>query len=282
MNGNFEAEKIADGFRFLEGPVWLADRHPLTAQTGSSSACLIFSDIPANTQYWWRDGQTGVFRRATGQANGNTLSTAGDLISCEHQNRRVSRTNAGGQTATVVDRYRGRRLNSPNDVVVRSDGLVFFTDPPYGVAAEERELDFQGIYCCTPAGQELQLLNKDFLRPNGLAFTLDESELLVADTERGLVVRFRADAAGHLEERGTFCTCERPDGLRLDRDGNVWVACLQGVEVFSPAGERTAEIGLPERPANLVFGDADRKSVYICARTGLYRLRSPTPGASRP
>ena len=282
MHGDYAAEKIADGFEFLEGPVWLTDRHPLTALTGSGSGCLIFSDIPASCQYWWRDGQTGVFRQATGEANGNTLDRQGDLVSCEHRNRRVSRTNADGQTVTVTDRYQGKRLNSPNDVVVRSDGLVFFTDPPYGVTDEERELDYQGIYSCTRTGKDLTLLNRDFIRPNGLAFSLDESELLVADTERGLVISFGVDASGGLEERGTFCECARPDGLRLDQQGNVWIACLRGVEVYSPSGEQTAMISLPERPANLVFGDTDMKSVYICARTGLYRLRSPIPGASRP
>ncbi len=275
-------EKVAAGFGFLEGPVWLPEQHPLTALTNDNSGCLVFSDIPASRQYWWRAGSTGIFREATGQANGNTLCGNGNLLSCEHENHRVSRTDATGKTTTVVAEYQGKRLNSPNDVVMRSDGLIFFTDPPYGVTDDERELDYQGIYCCDPEDATLRLLNHEFLKPNGLAFSLDESKLLVADTERGILVKFRADARGRLSDAEIFCECARPDGIRLDEAGNVWVACLQGIEIFAPQGQRIACIELPERPANLVFGDADGKSVYICARTGVYRVRSNITGAVRP
>jgi gluconolactonase len=260
----------------------LPEQHPLTALTGAVSGCLVFSDIPASRQYWWRDGVTGGFREGTGQANGNTLGDNGDLLSCEHQNRRVSRTDATGKTTTVVAEFRGNRLNSPNDVVMRSDGLIFFTDPPYGVTDDQRELGFQGIYCYGPGQARLALLNDQFVKPNGLAFSLDESELLVADTERGVLEKFQADDEGRLSDGKVFCECPRPDGLRLDQAGNVWVACLQGVEIFSPQGQRIAGIELPERPANLVFGDADGKSVYICARSSVYRVRSDLAGAVRP
>jgi len=277
-----EAEKIAGGFCFVEGPVWLSASDPLTPLTGVKKECLLFSDILANRLYWYREGQTGLLREPTGQANGNTLDIDGRLLSCEHRHRRVSSMDRSGLVQTVVDSFRGKRLNSPNDIIVRSDGMVFFTDPPYGVAEEERELDFQGVFGLNPDGMQLILLRDDFDKPNGLAFSLDESELLVADTEKGHLRQFIVDMDGTLSNERVFCECDRPDGIRLDQVGNVWVACLRGIEVFDPDGCRIAFAELPERPANLVFGDADSKSVYVCARTSIYRIRSVLAGAVRP
>lgn len=281
MVGCSSAVKIAQGFEFLEGPVWLRDSDPLVSLTGTAAACLIFSDIPASAIYWYRDGLTGILRDETGQANGNTLDTEGRLLSCEHENRRVSRMDASGTIETVASRFDGARLNSPNDVVVRSDGLVLFTDPPYGVEANDREIDVQGLYCVNPGDQAVRLLHSDFERPNGLAFSPDERRLFVADTERGQLVAFSVDQLGNLSGEEVFCRCDRPDGLRLDQAGNVWVACLKGVEVFSPTGQQIAFFELPERPANLVFGDADCKGIYVCARTSVYYLRSSIPGYVR-
>lgn len=280
MFDTFKIEKIATGFQFLEGPVWLSSGHPLTSLTGASQECLIFSDIPASRIYWFRAGETGVLRDNTGEANGNTLDADGSLLSCEHQNRRVSRMAADGQVETVVDRLKGSRLNSPNDIVVRSDGMIFFTDPPYGVSQEQRELDFQGVFALSPQNGALKLLQDDFEKPNGLAFSLNENHLYVADTEKGHLRLFDVDTDGSLSSNRTFCECERPDGLRLDEAGNVWVACLNGVEIFDPKGAHIGSVPLPERPANLTFGDADARSIYICARTSLYRTRSKIPGAN--
>ena len=277
-----ELEKIASGFEFVEGPVWLSAGDPLLPLTGAATECLMFSDIPASRLYWYRAGQTGIVREATGQANGNTLNIDGSLLSCEHLHRRVSRMTGEGSVATVVDRFQGKRLNSPNDIVVRSDGMIFFTDPPYGVSEGERELDFQGVYCLDPESMRMTLLQDDFAKPNGLAFSLDESELLIADTELGRLRRFSVAADGALSGERIFCECDRPDGVRLDEAGNVWVACLRGIEVFAPDGQRITFIEFPERPANLVFGDADFQSVYVCARTSIYRIRCTLAGAVRP
>jgi len=138
-------EKVAGGFEFVEGPVWLSAGDPLTALTGARAECLIFSDIPASRLYWYRDGQTGILREATGQANGNTLDAGGGLLSCEHQNRRISRMDGNGIIKVLADRFQGRRLNSPNDVVTRSDGMIFFTDPPYGVDADDCHAACEGM-----------------------------------------------------------------------------------------------------------------------------------------
>ena len=277
-----EFEKVAGGFQFVEGPVWLDDKHPLTALTGESTECLVFSDIPASRLYWYRAGQTGILREATGQANGSALDAEGGLLSCEHQNRRVSRMVGSGSVETVVDSFAGKRLNSPNDIVVRSDGMIFFTDPPYGVTADERELGFQGVYCLNPRHMQPMLLRDDFENPNGLAFSVDEGELFIADTGKGQLRKFIVEQNGTLSNEQVFCKCDRPDGLCLDQEGNVWVACLCGIEVFAADGRRIASVDLPERPANLAFGDADAQSVYICARTSIYRLRSTVAGAVHP
>jgi sugar lactone lactonase YvrE len=239
---------------------------------------LIFSDIPASKMYWLADNRTGVLRQATGQANGNALDQDGSLLSCEHHNRRVSKFDCTGAVSCVADHYDGKRLNSPNDVAVRSDGAIFFTDPAYGVRDEDRELDFQGVYCVQGGSSEPVLLANDFSKPNGLAFSADETVLYVADTERGHLRRFSVAASGELSSDIEFCRCKRPDGICVDRDGNVWVACMDGVEAFDHSGRRFRFVGLPERPANLAFGDADMKTLYICARTSIYRVRSEVAG----
>jgi len=145
-----EINKVADGFQFVEGPVWLNAGDSLTSLTGSMAECLIFSDIPTSQLYWYRAGETGVLREATGQANGNTLGIDGGLLSCEQKNRRISRMDESGIVKVLADKFQGKRLNSPNDIVMRSDGMIFFTDPPYGVCADDRELEFQGVYCLSP------------------------------------------------------------------------------------------------------------------------------------
>ncbi len=277
-----EVQKVAGGFQFVEGPVWLSAGNPLMPLTGAKTGCLVFSDIPASRLYWYRAGQTGILREATGQANGNTLDIDGALLSCEHQNRCVSKLDGSGVVRILADSYQGRRLNSPNDIVARSDGMVFFTDPPYGVCADNRELEFQGVYCLSPQHMRLRLLRDDFEKPNGLALSTNECELFVADTEKGHLRQFYIESDGSLSSERVFCECDRPDGIRLDQAGNVWVACLRGIEVFDPDGRRITFIELSERPANLVFGDADLKSIYVCARTSIYRVRSTVAGAVRP
>ncbi|MCG3150302.1 MAG: Gluconolactonase [Verrucomicrobiae bacterium] len=247
------AEMVQDGFQFVEGPVWVPARQE-----------LLFSDIPASKIYRYKAGKVDVFRQPSHQANGNTLDPRGRLVTCEHETRRVTRTELDGTIVPVASHFEGKRLNSPNDVVCKSDGTIYFTDPPYAVKPEDRDLDFQGVYRI--AENQIELVARDFSKPNGLCFSPDESILYIADTERGHV---------RVGDR-VFCQVERPDGMRVDAAGNLYIAALKAVEIFSPTGQKIGAITLPERPANLAFGDADRKTLYICARTSLYRVRVPS------
>ncbi len=260
-------EKIAGGFQFTEGPVWVPARN-----------ALLYSDIPASRIMRWQNGTVDVFREPSGQANGNTLDNQGRLVTCEHENRRVSCTLSDGTVIPLATHFGGQRLNSPNDVVGKSDGAIYFSDPPYGVKPERRELDFQGIFRIAPDHKTLTVVARDFVKPNGLAFSPNESMLYIADTELGHIRAFDVLPDGTLANSREFCRVERPDGFRLDRDGCLYISCIKAVEIFDPAGKKVGEISLPERPANLAFGDADRRTLYICARTSLYRTRVVTPG----
>jgi sugar lactone lactonase YvrE len=260
-------DKVAGGFQFLEGPVW----HP-------ARATLYFSDIPASRIYAWREGELSVFREPSGQANGNALDPQGRLVTCEHETRRVSRTEPDGTVVPLATHYDGKRLNSPNDVVCRRDGSVFFSDPPYGVKPEHRELGFQGVFRVSRARRpdappDVALLVDDFVKPNGLCFSPDESLLYIADTELGLVRVFDVQPDGTITNSRRFCAVERPDGMRADAAGNLYVAAMAAVEVFDPQGAKLGTIAVPERPANLCFGGPDRRTLFICARTSLYACR---------
>lgn len=264
-------EKLADGFQFTEGPVWR-----------DSEGDLLFSDIPANRIYRWKDGSVEIWREPSGQANGNTLDPNGRLITCEHANRRVTRTAADGTVAPIAERYQGKRLNSPNDVICKSDGSVYFTDPPYGVKPEERELDFQGVFRISPDGKALASLARDFIKPNGIAFAPDENLLYVADTERGHIRAFDVADDGAIGNSRVICQIERPDGMKVDVEGNLYVAGMTGILVFDSSGKQLGVISTPLRPANLAFGEADRKTLFITARTELYRVRVKIAGCGFP
>ncbi len=266
-----DPELVAGGFQFTEGPVWQAD--------GS----LIFSDIPASRLYRWTP-ETGaqVWREPTGNANGNTLDRQGRLLTCEHSGRRVSRTEADGTVKTLVDRYQGKKLNSPNDIVVKSNGVVYFTDPPYGIQPEEREQPCNGVYRVLPDGA-IELLVDDFDRPNGLAFSPDESILYIDDSPRRHVRAFDVHADGTLTNSRIIADMDHPqpgspDGMKIDEAGHLYVTGATGVWVFQPNGELLGVVTTPERPANCAWGDADRKSLYVTARTSLYRIRTKVAG----
>jgi sugar lactone lactonase YvrE len=284
------AEKVGGDFQFLEGPVWVPARSE-----------LLFSDIPASRIYRYSPATNvfSVFREPSGQANGNALDPQGRLVTCEHENRRVSRTKPDGTVITLATHYEGKRLNSPNGVVCKSDSSVYFSDPPYGVKAELRELEFQGVYRIEPTpvpskegsfsqvplpgrGQgwvtPVRLLARDFVKPNGLAFSPDEKILYIADTEVGHIRAFDVNADGMIANSRIFCKVERPDGFRVDTEGNLYIAAIRSVEIFDRTGKKRGEITLPERPANVAFGDPDRQTLYICARTSLYRARVNVPG----
>ena len=264
-------EKVGADFKFTEGPLWVA-----------ATSQLLFSDIPANRIVGFLDGKFSTFRSPSNNSNGLTLDKQGRLIACEHATRRVTRTATDGTVSVLAERYQGKRLNSPNDVVVRSDGAIFFTDPPYGVKEEERQLDIQGVYRISPDGKELTLVVKDFIKPNGLAFTPDEKILYVNDTEGGHICAFDVAADGTLGNGRVFAKVPSPDGMKVDTEGNVYCTSAKGVMVFDRDGKLLGTFSMAEQPANCAFGDADWKALYMTCRSGLYRVRLSIPGIRVP
>ena len=274
-------EQIATGCQFTEGPLWHA-----------TERFLLFSDIPANKMRRWDAGSgMTVFRDPSGKSNGLTYDKGGHLIACEHGNRRVSRTTADGQVITIASHYEGKRLNSPNDVVVKSDGSIYFTDPPYGLSAaygveSEKELDFQGVYRLSPNGDTLTLLVDDFDRPNGLCFSPDESILYINDTERMHVRAFDVQPDGTIANDRIFGEEEgdtgKPDGMKADVHGNVYLTGPDGIWVFAPDGTHLGIILVPERSANLAWGGDDWNSLFITASTSVYRVECKVAGVAVP
>ncbi|MBI4965762.1 MAG: SMP-30/gluconolactonase/LRE family protein [Desulfomonile tiedjei] len=273
-------ERLATGFQFTEGPVW-----------NSRGGYLLFSDIPGNRIRKWTPGD-GIsdFRFPSGKSNGLTIDGGGRLIACEHANRRVSRTEEDGTLVTIASHYKGQKLNSPNDVVVKSDGSIYFTDPPYGLnptfgTFEPQELPFFGVYRLSPNGDELRLLVDDSV-PNGLAFSPDESLLYIADTEMNHIRVFDVGADGGTSNGRVFAAISgdplAPDGLKVDSEGNIYVTGKGGIWVLNPEAERLGIIPVPELPANLSWGDHDWRTLYITARSSLYRVRLNIPGVPLP
>jgi gluconolactonase len=267
-------ETVAEGLVFTEGPLWLPD--------GS----LLFQDVKAEKSYKVTpDGKLHLLREQTGAANGQTFDAEGRIIFCEQTGRRVSRMNPDGSNVeTVVETWQGARLNSPNDIVARADGLVYFTDPPYGVAPENRELHFQGVFALDSLGVARLILD-DFEKPNGLAFSPDEQTLYVCDTARYHVRAFTIEKSGALAVGSgrVFATQDPgqpggPDGLKVDSEGRVYVAVALGVWVYEPDGTLLGILSLPQRPSNLNWGDPDGKTLFITAVDHVYRVRFKSPG----
>ncbi len=267
--------RVATGFRFAEGPVWCAGERR-----------LIFSDIHANRILRWSsDSNVSVFREPSNNANGLTRDREGRLIACEHGARRVTRTERDGSITVLADRFDGNRLNSPNDIVVKSDGSIYFTDPPYGIQPHEQELPFQGVYRIEPDSNTLTLLARDFVHPNGLAFSPDERRLYIADSslQRRHVRVFDVETNGGLVPCGIFHDMNVswegvPDGMKVDTNGHVYCTGPGGVWVFDPQGVHLGTILTPEEPGNCAWGEDDMKSLFITARTSLYRIRVAIPG----
>ena len=276
-------EQVATGFRFTEGPLW-----------DPEAGALYFSDIPADRIYRWREGDGAlVYREPSGKSNGLTWNLRGRLVACEHGGRRVSVTTPDG-LAALVSSYGGRRLNSPNDLVFRSDGLLYFTDPPYGIvsadmgALSEQEQPVNGLYLLRPGQGEPELLAGDFDRPNGLAFAPDERHLYVADTPRLHVRVFDVEPDGGLAGGRVFAEFReeqgagRPDGMKVDALGNLWTTGPGGVWVIDPDGVPLGHLRFPERTANCAWGEADLRSLYVTASTSVYRLRTLVQGIPPP
>jgi gluconolactonase len=261
-----EVTRLASDMMFVEGPVWRAD----------DGGHLIFSDIPANElKRWDPAGGVRTFRAPSGPANGNTLDREGRLVSAQHDGR-VTRTEADGTVVTLVEEYMGNRLSSPNDVVVRSDGTIWFTDPTYGLDGRERETPGNYVYRLDPTTGNLTPVVTDAEQPNGLCFSPDESTLYLADSGLGTrhIRAFQVGGDDSLTGGAVLTSIDRgaPDGIRCDERGNVWSSAGDGVRIYSPAGERIGTILVPESPANLEFGGPDGRTIYITARTSLYSV----------
>ena len=237
----------------------------------------------ANTIYkWTSNGQLSIFRHPAGRANGNTLDLEGRLITAEHD-RRLVRTEQNSTLTVLAQRYGGKRLNSPNDVVVKSNGSIYFTDPPYGISKEKEELGFYGVYLQSPDGT-LILLTKEMVRPNGLAFSPDEKKLYVSDSEKGHIRVFHVKSDGKLTNGRVFAQLQAPadkgvpDGMKVDVQGNVYCSGPAGIWVFSPNGQLLGKIIVPEVVTNLAWGDKNYKSLYITSTGSLYRIRLNVEG----
>ncbi len=265
VDDNTALEKLFGGLKFTEGSLW----HP--------DDFLLFSDIPANTLYkWTTDGKLTVFRRPAGNPNGNTLDRENRLITAQH-NRKLTRTEKNGKVTVLAERYQNKRLNSPNDVVVKSDGSIYFTDPPYGIKKEEEELGFYGIYRWQENGN-LTLLNKEMVRPNGIAFSPDEKKLYVSDSEKLHIQVFDVKPDGTLSKGRVFAELAGstdkgvPDGMKVDSKGNIYCTGSGGVWIFSPTGKLLDKINVPEKATNLAWGNKDYKTLYITAGNSVYRI----------
>jgi gluconolactonase len=275
-------EQVAAGFDFLEGPIW----HP-----GEQS--LIFSDILGNSIYrWTATGGLVQLRRNSYMANGNALDHLGRVVTCEHATSRVTRTDfaGNGPLEVLASHYQGKQLNSPNDVVIKSDGTIYFTDPTSGRSAgygvpRAPELPFCGVYRLKPDSGELTLLVDDFAKPNGLCFSRDESQLLVNDTIGQHIRVFDVLPDGSLDSGGLWASLEGDwpgvaDGMKIDSRGHIFCCGPGGIHIFTPEAECLGVILMPEHTANFVWGDEDLHSLYITAATSLYRLRVKVPGWS--
>jgi gluconolactonase len=301
LPANAKLEKLSDGFDFTEGPLWINAHNPAIAPD-SDEGFLLFSDPNNNLIYRMTpDGEVSVYLTKSGYtgeniadyrqpgSNGLTTDSNGRLTICQHGNRRVVRIERNGLTTVLADRYNGKRLNSPNDLVYRSDGTLFFTDPPFGLPKfhddPRRETPFSGVYSVHDG--KVRLLSTDFTGPNGLAFSPDENFLYVGDWDEKhkVVNRYAVNADGALGKGAVFFDMtsapgeDAIDGIKVDKAGNVFVSGPGGLWILSPVGKHLGTLHSPEHPHNMAWGDADRRALYLAAQTGIYRLRLNIPGA---
>ena len=270
------AERLATGFVFTEGPLW----HP--------DGFYYFVDIRQNRLHRLTPGKPAeLVRDNTGEGNGTTFDLQGRLVICEGGNRRVTRWSSDGRSEVLMDRWEGKRLNRPNDVVCRSDGSIWFTDPGLRVPLAERELPYAGVYRIAPDGSTSMVADCEY--PNGLAFSPDERTLYVANTRWTQYIHaFELDAGGAVVRRRIFADMSSdetdgvPDGMKVDVDGRVYCTGPGGTWVFAPDGTRLGIIRTPEIPANLAFGGPDLRSLFFTARTSVYTLRVKVAGQPHP
>ena len=287
--GSSNLEKLYGGCRWAEGPVWFNDL-----------GCLLWSDIPNQRILRYADTPleghgVSVFRSPSNFANGHTRDGQGRLVSCEHGSRRVTRTEIDGTVSVLADQFKAKRLNSPNDVVVHSDGSIWFTDPTYGILSDYEgyratpEQPVQGVYRIDASGQ-ITLVADDFAQPNGLVFSPDETKLYIADSAFShdpsfpRHIRVFDVAGGKLANGRVFAHIDAglPDGIRIDVEGNLWSSAGDGVHCFAPDGTRLGKIFVPEAVANLTFGGPMRNRLFITATSSLYSIYVAATGAQRP
>ncbi len=276
---------LGEGFAWLEGPAWFADAN-----------CLLFSDLPNDRiMRWTESGGVSVFRQPSGFANGHTRDQQGRLIGCSHRNRCITRTELDGMITVLADRYGGRRLNSPNDVVCKSDGTIWFTDPHYGIQTDyeggkqEPELPV-AVYRLDPQDGSLRVVADDFQGPNGLCFSPDESRLYIAEsglqfaTDPVRHIRVFDVAGGQLANGRVFHTVSPgfADGFRCDTEGNIWSSAADGAHCIDPGGELLGKVLTPSLVSNLVFGGRCRSRLFLCASHTLYAVYVNRRGAQTP
>lgn len=270
---NVKIERVATGFQFTEGPLWFAEEN-----------YLLFSDIPANKIYKLTPNcELTIFRQPSHNSNGLTKDKQGQLIACEHSTRRVTRTEKDGSITVIADIFKEKKLNSPNDIVVKSDGSIYFTDPPYGIKSEQQEQPIQGVYRLSPDNNKIIIVADDFIKPNGLAFSPDEKKLYIDDSERRHIRVFDVQPDGKLTNGRIFYDMKTekpglPDGMKVDTQGNIYCTGGGGVWVFNSQGNHLGTIVTPEVPANCAWGDEDYQSLYITASTSVYKIRVNIPG----
>ena len=287
--GSARLDTLYTGCRWAEGPVWFDDL-----------GCLLWSDIPNQRILRWNaqplSGEgVSVFRSPSNFANGQTRDRQGRLVTCEHGTRRVTRTESDGAITVLADSYQGKRLNSPNDVIVRSDGSIWFTDPTYGILSDYEgyratpEQPVRGVYRIDPTGA-IALVADDFGQPNGLAFSPDETRLYIADSAAShdpaapRHIRVFDVQGSQLAKSRVFALIDAgiPDGIRVDTSGNLWSSAADGVHCFAPDGTRLGKIKVPQTVANLTFGGPRHNRLFITATTALYAIYVMATGAQRP
>jgi gluconolactonase len=286
--GNVHLDKLFTGCRWAEGPAYFA-----------AGRYLVWSDIPNDRIMRWdeTDGSVSVFRAPAFNTNGHTVDREGRLVSAEHRGRCISRTEFDGRRVVLVDRFEGKRFNSPNDLVVKSDGTIWFTDPSYGIDSEYEgdaapsEIGASNVYRFDPATGSLAAVATDFVKPNGIAFSPDESQLYIVDTGATHVKdgprhirKFAVGGDGRLSGGEVFATCTVGlfDGFRFDTRGNIWTSAGDGVHCYAPDGALIGKVRVPEVVANVCFGGPKRNRLFICGTTSLYAIYVNAAGATRP